>query len=123
MSKFAIYDASRIYHIMRDEKHTACGIRVFGSHADDDYRNDQSPSRIVGSIPDGLRLCPHCEDARSVKKEVEEMKDGNDSQRQSSLMVQNKATEKLKKRAQEAGLIVNAGVGKASKPKSVTKKD
>lgn len=121
MSKYAVYDASRIYHLMRDERHTDCGVRVFGSHADDDYRNDQSPSRIVDSIPDGLRLCPHCSDQRSAKKEVKEVKDNHDSQQQSPLMVEDKATEKLKKRAQDAGLIVNAGVGKTPKPKSVTK--
>jgi hypothetical protein len=68
VSKYAVYDASRIYHLMRDEKHTNCGVRVYGSHADDDYRGEQSPSRIVDSIPDGLRLCPHCADESSVKK-------------------------------------------------------
>jgi hypothetical protein len=53
---------------MRDEKHTNCGVRVYGSHGDDEYRDEQSPSRIVDSIPDGLRLCPHCADESSVKK-------------------------------------------------------
>ncbi len=68
MSKYAVYDASRIYHLMRDEKHTNCGVRVYGSHGGDDYRGEQSPSRIVDSIPDGLRLCPHCADESGVKK-------------------------------------------------------
>ncbi len=107
---------------MRDEKHTCCGVRVFGSHADDDYREDQSPSRIVDSIPDGLRLCPHCADESSVKKGDTQVKNNNDSQQQSPLMVEDKATEKLKKRAQDAGLIVNAGVGKAPKPTPATKR-
>lgn len=123
MSEYAIYDASRIYHVMRDEKHTNCGIRVFGSHVDDDYRNDQSPSRIVGVIPNGLRICPHCEEAQSVKKEAKQMNDDNDSQGQSPLMVEDEATEKLKKRAQDAGLIVNAGVGKTAKSKGASKKN
>jgi hypothetical protein len=68
MSKYAVYDASRIYHLMRDEKHTYCGVRVFGSHADAAYRDDQSPSRILDGVPDGLRLCSHCSDESSVKK-------------------------------------------------------
>ena len=34
---------------------------------------------------------------------------------QSSLMVEDDATERLKKRARDAGMIVNAGVGKAPK--------
>jgi hypothetical protein len=46
------------------------------------------------------------------------MKDKN-NQRQpplSSSMVEDKATEKLKKRAQDLGLIVNAGADKATQP-------
>ena len=68
MNKYAVYDSSRIYHLMRDEKHTTCGVRIFGSHSDDDYRGGESPSRIVDSVPDGLRLCPHCADESGVKK-------------------------------------------------------
>ena len=34
----------------------------------------------------------------------------------SSSMVEDKATERLKKRLQDLGLIVNAGVGKTTKP-------
>ena len=100
---------------MRDEKHTYCGVRVFGSHVDDDYRGNQSPSRIVNSIPDGLRLCPHCADDSSVKKGDKQMKDTNDATQQAPLMVEDKATEKLKKHAQDAGLIVNTSAGKPSK--------
>jgi hypothetical protein len=36
--------------------------------------------------------------------------------KQGARMVEDKATEKLKKRAQDLGLIVNAGLGKAAKP-------
>lgn len=46
------------------------------------------------------------------------MKDKN-NQRQpalSSSMVEDKTTEKLKKRAQDLGLIVNAGADKATRP-------
>ena len=34
----------------------------------------------------------------------------------SSSMVEDKATEKLKKRLRDLGLIINAGAGKATKP-------
>lgn len=37
--------------------------------------------------------------------------------RLSPAMVEDKATEKLKKRLRDLGLIVNAGAGKAAKPK------
>jgi hypothetical protein len=37
-----------------------------------------------------------------------------DNQQQSPSMVEDEATEKLKKRAQDLGLIVNAGAGKKS---------
>lgn len=45
------------------------------------------------------------------------MKDKNSKQQPhlAPLMVEDKAAEKLKKRAQDLGLIVNASVGKASK--------
>ena len=36
--------------------------------------------------------------------------------RLTSSMVEDKATEKLKKRAQDLGLIVNAGAGKTDRP-------
>ncbi|MGH9903936.1 MAG: hypothetical protein ACRD68_19165 [Pyrinomonadaceae bacterium] len=37
---------------------------------------------------------------------------GKNNERQSPAMVEDKATEKLKKRLRDAGLIVNAGSGK-----------
>jgi hypothetical protein len=37
-------------------------------------------------------------------------------------MVEDKATEKLKKRLRDWGLIVNAGAGKTAKPKPAGKK-
>lgn len=44
------------------------------------------------------------------------MKGKNNQTRIKPGMVEDKATEKLKKRAQDLGLIVNASSGKASKP-------
>ncbi|MBA3441973.1 MAG: hypothetical protein H0T92_19100 [Pyrinomonadaceae bacterium] len=46
------------------------------------------------------------------------MKDKNNQhdQQLSPLMVEDKATEKLKKRARELGLITNAGADKPTKP-------
>ena len=46
------------------------------------------------------------------------MKDKNNQQapRLSASMVEDEAIEKLKKRARDLGLIVNAGLGKAAKP-------
>ncbi len=46
------------------------------------------------------------------------MKDKNTEQssRLSARMVEDEATERLKKRARDMGLIVNAGVGKVAKP-------
>jgi hypothetical protein len=45
------------------------------------------------------------------------MKSKNNKQpSMSASMVEDDATEKLKKRAQDLGLIVNTGVGKATKP-------
>jgi hypothetical protein len=44
---------------------------------------------------------------------------GKNNQREPRLapsMVEDKATEELKKRAQDLGLIVNAGAGKTTKP-------
>jgi hypothetical protein len=38
------------------------------------------------------------------------------NQKQTLSMVEDKATEKLKKRMQDLGLIVNAGAGKPAKP-------
>ena len=43
-------------------------------------------------------------------------KSNQQQSRLSSSMVEDKATEKLKKRAQDLGLIVNAGAGKPGKP-------
>ncbi len=64
MSKYAVYDAARIYHLMRDEKHTKCGVYVSASDFDDHYQS----SKIVESIPDGLRLCQHCSGESSMRK-------------------------------------------------------
>ncbi len=53
------------------------------------------------------------------------MKDNNTEQssRLSARMVEDEATEKLKKRARDMGLIVNAGAGKTQpKPKAEDKK-
>ncbi len=44
------------------------------------------------------------------------------NQQQSPLMVEDKATEKLKKRLQDLGLIVNAGAGKKSTEPAAKKK-
>lgn len=51
------------------------------------------------------------------------MKDKNNQQepRLSPLMVEDKATEELKKRMQDLGLIVNAGASKDTKPKGKKK--
>jgi hypothetical protein len=53
-------------------------------------------------------------------------KDGRDGPRLAPAMVEDKATERLKKRAQDLGLIVNAGAGKlagqADKKKGDTRK-
>jgi hypothetical protein len=49
------------------------------------------------------------------------MKDKTNKQQQSPLMVEDKAKEKIKKRAQDQGLIVNAGVSKA--PQQPVKKE
>ena len=53
------------------------------------------------------------------------MKDKKDNQREQRLspaMVEDKATERLKKRAQDLGLIVNAGKGKGSAAEPTVKK-
>ncbi len=47
---------------------------------------------------------------------------GKDKQQQSPKMVEDDATEKLKKRARDLGLIVNAGAGKTT-PAATQKKD
>ncbi len=69
VSKYAVYDTARIYHLMRDENHTKCGVYV---SALDSNNHDQGygspPSKIVESIPDGLRLCQHCSGERSEKE-------------------------------------------------------
>ncbi len=49
---------------MADENLTECGVNVFAS-------NDQgnwAVSKVVESIPDGLRLCQHCSDGSGKKK-------------------------------------------------------
>ena len=64
MSKYAVYVGSRIYHLMIDENHIKCGVNVFASNAQGDW----AVSKIVESIPDGLRLCQHCSDRSGKKK-------------------------------------------------------
>jgi hypothetical protein len=51
------------------------------------------------------------------------MKNAQPSPPLSARMVEDETAEKLKKRLRDIGLIVNAGAGKAPKPKSVTKKE
>jgi len=68
VNKYAVYTSSRIYHLMRDEKSTKCGVQVFtanSAHRDHGYG---SSLKVVESIPDGLRLCQHCSGAGSLKK-------------------------------------------------------
>jgi hypothetical protein len=50
------------------------------------------------------------------------MKNAKPSPPLSARMAEDETAEKLKKRLRDIGLIVNAGVGKAPKPKSATKK-
>ncbi len=66
VSKYAVYDTARIYHLMRDENHTKCGVYV--SALDSDRGYESPPSKIVESNPDGLRLCQHCSGESSMKK-------------------------------------------------------
>ena len=68
MSKYAVYDAARIYHLMRDEKRTECGVNVFASNYGDRHQGYGSPLKMVESIPDGLRLCPYCSDESGKQK-------------------------------------------------------
>lgn len=68
VSKYAVYASSRIYHLMRDEQHTRCGIPVFESNPGDHYRRGGAVLEIVESAPAGLRLCPHCSDESNKKK-------------------------------------------------------
>jgi hypothetical protein len=68
VNKYAVYTGARIYHLMRDEKSTKCGVRVFTSdsaHRDPGYG---SSLQVVESIPDGLRPCQHCLGVSSLKK-------------------------------------------------------
>jgi hypothetical protein len=71
VSKYAVYASSRIYHTMLDEQHTSCGVQVFASTASKSSggqaQGDWSVLKIMESIPEGLRLCPHCS-GESVKK-------------------------------------------------------
>ena len=65
MSKYAVYASSRIYHPMRDQEHTECGVYVnSGGHSQGPW----AVLQIVESIPAGLRLCQHCADESSKKK-------------------------------------------------------
>ncbi len=68
MSKYAVYDTARIYHLMRDEKHTKCGVYVSATDSEGHYQDYGSASKIVENIPDGLRLCQHCSGESSTKK-------------------------------------------------------
>ena len=72
MSKYAVYGSSRIYHLMRDETHTKCGINVFASRSGSHYQGGWSPLEMVESIPAGLRLCQHCSGENNRKKGVKE---------------------------------------------------
>ena len=67
---------------------------------------------------EGPDLIPKSSRKNGPQERQQEMRDKNNQQhaRLSSSMVEDKATEKLKKRAQDLGLIVNAGAGKATKP-------
>ncbi len=64
MSIYAVYSSSRIYHLMTDENHTKCGVSVFASSD----QGARAVSKIVESIPDELRLCPHCSGERNEKE-------------------------------------------------------
>lgn len=68
VSKYAVYTTARIYHPMRDEKHTVCGIPVFESNSGIHYQSGGAMLKIVESIPEGLQLCPHCAAEGSLKK-------------------------------------------------------
>ncbi len=65
MSKYAVYASSRIYHLMIDENRTKCGVNVFASNDQGDW----AVSKVVESIPDGLRLCQHCSDESGKRKD------------------------------------------------------
>ncbi len=65
MSKYAVYASSRIYHLMIDENHTKCGVNVFASK----NQGNWAVSKIVESIPAGLRLCQHCSDESGKRKD------------------------------------------------------
>ncbi len=64
MSRYAVYASSRIYHLMTDENHTKCGVNVLASNDHGDW----AVSKVVESIPAGLRLCQHCSDGSGKKK-------------------------------------------------------
>lgn len=68
VSKYAVYTGSRIYHAMIDEDHTKCGVHVFASSPAGHSQDDWSLLKIVGSVPAGLRFCPHCSGENSIKK-------------------------------------------------------
>ena len=60
MNKYAVYTSSRIYHLMRDEKSTKCGVQVFTANSDHRDHGYGSSLKVVESIPDGLRPCQQC---------------------------------------------------------------
>lgn len=68
MNKYAVYTSSRIYHLMRDEKNTKCGVQVFTSDSDHHDHGYGSSLQLMESIPDGLRLCQHCAGKSSLMK-------------------------------------------------------
>jgi len=50
---------------MIDENHTKCGVNVFASKDQGNW----AVSKIVESIPAGLRLCQHCSDESGKRKD------------------------------------------------------
>ena len=68
MNKYAVYTSSRIYHLMRDEKSTKCGVQVFAARSEHHDHGYGSSLKVVESIPEGLRLCPTCSGESSMKK-------------------------------------------------------
>ncbi|MBA3767178.1 MAG: hypothetical protein H0W99_09365 [Acidobacteria bacterium] len=69
MSKYAVYDSSRVYHFMRDELHTKCGVRVFAAKSGGHFQCSQQVMKIVESVPAELQLCRHCSGENVMKKD------------------------------------------------------
>jgi hypothetical protein len=68
VTKYAVYTTSRIYHLMRDEKSTKCGVQVFSASSDHHDHGYGSSLKVVESIPEGLRLCQSCSGEGSMKR-------------------------------------------------------